>query len=188
MKKLNLIVLQILFIFSYTCYSQVGMSTIYYLNGKTLTKKASIAKNSVIVNGIILDYNDIKRVEFSAEEGKRKIEYEYVFLEKKKKPILMEILYKGSKAILYSRKAYIYNKAYNDMDTEEFGHYGKKANDDYVIEISLQGTNAIYGNKFKKKGAQFFSDCPKLSKLIKAKKIKNKDKIKAFEYYENECN
>ncbi|PHR69618.1 MAG: hypothetical protein COA67_09395 [Lutibacter sp.] len=188
MKIMKPYVLLILFIFSYAGYSQTGMSTIYFLNGKILKKKASIGINNVIVYGRNLDYNDIERVEFEVVEGSRKIEYEYVYLEKKKKPILMEIIYKGSKTTLYSRKAYIYNTNLHNTITEEFGHYGKKYNSKYAVKISLQGTNAIYGNKFKKKGAQFFSDCPKLSELIKLKKIKNKDKIKAFEYYEKECN
>ena len=181
-----------LLVFSTANYSQSGESIIYHTNGKISEKFATIAKNQVIMNGVTIDYNDFKRIEITDKNKNNKIVYEYVYLENKKRPFLMEVIFEGNKAKLYSRKAFIYRNENTNiggtLNSEEYGHYGKKVDDKYVVEISLEGTNAIYGNKFKKKGVEFFSDCPELSTLIKSKKIKNKDKIKAFDYYEKECN
>ena len=73
------------------------------------------------------------------------------------------------------------------ISTADMSHYGQKQNEKYVEQLSFEGIDAIYGNKFKKKGAKFFSDCPELVKKIELKEIKNKDKIKAFEFYEKYC-
>jgi len=185
----------IVIIQSNNIFSQSENSIVYYINGKVLEEYATIGyRNNVIIrkkkSTSVLDYKWLKRVEIIDPVEKIKRIYEYVYMKNKKRPFLMELLYDGKKVQLYSRKAYMINQPNEpySVSTSDMAHYGKKKNEQFVKEISLEGMSAIYGNRFKKKGADFFSDCPILVEKIKSKKIKNKNKIKAFEFYDKSCN
>ena len=194
---MRLLFLIVILIQTSNLYSQSENSIVYYINGKILKEHVSIGfQNNVLIKKnertAVLDYNMIKRIEITDPIEKVNKIYEYVYVKNKKTPFLMELLYEGKKVKLYARRAYrmnMINQTNNpsSISTSEMSHYGQKKNEKYVEQISFEGIDAIYGNKFNKKGSKFFSDCPELAKKIDSKEIKNKDKIKAFEFYEKNC-
>ena len=187
-KVISLITLFACFFFFHS-FAQRGESVIYFEDG---TQKKWHIRNIHNFKHNNKVTKPLTRIELNDKNSNELIVYENILLKKRKKgkKIFVRVIYEGPKASLYSR--YILH----NRDVVLYGspgpigdvHYAKKKNDTYAVEISLEGSNAIYGNKFKKNASIFFSDCSELVSKIKNREIKNSDKIRAFEFYENNCN
>ncbi len=195
MNKLKIHFFLILSFTSIISFSQHGESTIFFEDGST--KKWNIKNISNY------RYNNkftkpMVRIELNDEKSNKLIVYEFIQLKKKQKKIFVKVDFEGEKTTLYSKKTTmlsstnqnnsIGNSNLNRTDGNIF--YAKKNNELYSIELSSEigGAMSIYGSGFKKRALVFFSDCPQLVEKIKTKEIKKKDKLKAFEYYEKNCN
>lgn len=191
MSKSRIVIFFLLGFLSTKMYSQKGMSTIYFEDGTTKKWFVKTVSNC--------KYNrkftkPVYRIVLHDEISNDTIIYEYIKFKKKKKPLLMKVIYDGKKSALYSR--YHMNSGYYDINsnsitqTKDMGdiYYARKKGSLYATEFSQTGTLGFYGSKFKKRALKFFSDCPDLTIKIENKEFKNQNIFDAFEYYENSCN
>lgn len=189
MSNMKILICFLIGLMSIKSFSQYGESIVYFEDGTT--KKWNI-KNIAPYKYNRKFKKPISRIELQDKNSNKLIVYENIVLKKRKKEkiIFVRIIYEGTKVNLYSRYILHNGDPHYGIEYGSIGdvHYAKKKNDKYANEISLEGSNAIYGNRFKKNARKFFSDCPKLVELIDKKEIKNKNKIKAFEFYDNNCN
>jgi len=186
----------LIFLFSFSMYSQKGESVIHFEDGTT---KKWYIRNILHYKKDNKFHKTAARIELTDEKSNEIILYEYLELKKGKKRFLAKVIYQGKKASLYSRlvlhnRPVEYfptnnptNKKTSEADPMADIHYARKTNETLCSEISLEGGNAIYGSKFKKKASKFFFDCPILVKKILNKEIKNSNKIEAFKFYDEEC-
>ncbi len=178
----------LLIIYSLGLSSQTQKADLIFIDGDTIQGFGSITRNNkikfkltsedkaekwdfTIVKGITFyGYNEIK-------------EFEYIALQRRQKPVLLEVKHRG-RINIYEKRSLSYENSFGgEFPTKSLVEYRETylKRDEEELAVNLSGFN------FRKNALKYFKDCPEIVDMFESKEYKNYTIERIALYYNVYC-
>ncbi|MFD0991650.1 hypothetical protein [Tenacibaculum geojense] len=162
-----------LLILNLSLFSQTQKADLIFIDGDTIQGLGLITKNNKIKFKLSYvdkaekwDFRIIKGITFYGFKEVR--EFEYIKVNKKQKPLLLEVKYRG-KVNIYEDQFYTYD---NMFGNDNFMKTLRENKTTYLKRDNEELARSFLGFNFRKNAKEYFKDCPEVVDIFNTKEYK----------------
>ncbi|CAM1342871.1 hypothetical protein [Tenacibaculum amylolyticum] len=157
-----------LIVFNSSIFSQTQRADLIFIDGDTIQGLALITRNHKIKFKLShddkaekWDFRIVKGVTFYGFEEVR--EFEYIKVDNKRKPLLLEVKHRG-KVSIYEDRFLVYNSLLGTNNLRGSLPYENKVT--YLKRADEVSAKNLFGFNFRKNAKAFFRDCPEIIEIF----------------------